>query len=105
MKTFEQLREETNNSEILEEGLLRKGAGLVYASQSKKHGDAAVRYFSQVSQHLNRHSETVEERLDQVSSAINLLSKGMIEMRNQNGSITSLCLVSVLLNERSKKGR
>ena len=101
MKSFDELREFSADPEVLEErNLVRKGAGLMYARQSKTHGDAATKHFSAATNHLNRPADSVEDQLTNLTNAMKEMSSGMMRMRDQGGSITALCLVTVLLNER-----
>lgn len=102
MKTFKQIRTDTTEQEFLEERPLRKGAGLLYARQSKVHGDTAERHFSASAQHLNRVSNSLEEQLDNITNAMKEMNHGFGKLRLQNGSITSLVLVSVLLSEKGR---
>ena len=107
MKTFEELRDgaevTTNQDVLIERNLLRKGAGLLYARQSKSHGDAASRHFSASTQHLNRPADNMEDQLLNIINAMKEMNDGFEKLRDQNGSITALCLVSVLLNEKGKR--
>ena len=104
MKTLEEIRGTvTTDPEFLEERLLRKGAGLLYARQSKNHGDAATRHFSASTDHLNRAADTMEEQLQNITNAMKEMNKGFERLRDQNGSITALCLVSVLLSEKGRR--
>ena len=100
MKTLDEIRGSNADPEFLEERVLRKGAGLVYARQSKKHGDDAARHFNAANNHLNRPADTVEDQLSNLTDAMKEMNSGLMRMRDQNGSLTALCLVSVLLNER-----
>ena len=98
MKTLPELREEQ-----LQERFLRKGAGLMFAARSKSHGDKAERHFNQANQYLQqpkKPTDTLENRVETLVDALSALTQGMIEIRNQNGAITSLCLTSVLLSEK-----
>ena len=104
MKTLEEIRGTVNTEpEFLEERLLRKGAGLLYARQSKNYGDAASRHFSASTQHLNRPADTMEDQLQNITNAMKEMNNGFERLRDQNGSITALCLVSVLLSEKGKR--
>ena len=104
MKTFEEIRGTgTAEPEFLEERLLRKGAGLLYARKSKNHGDAAARHFSASTQHLNRPANTMEDQLQNITNAMKEMNDGFERLRDQNGSITALCLVSVLLSEKGRR--
>lgn len=104
VKTFQEIRGTgTTEPEFLEERFLRKGAGLIYARQSKNHGDAASRHFSASTQHLNRPADTMEDQLQNITNALEEMNKGFGKLRDQNGSITALCLVNVLINEKGKR--
>ena len=104
MKTFEEIRGTvTTEPEFLEERFLRKGAGLIYARQSKNHGDAASRHFSASTQHLNRPANTMEDQLLNITNAMKEMNDGFERLRDQNGSITALSLVSVLLSEKGRR--
>jgi hypothetical protein len=103
MKTFDEIRQDRVDPDLLEEGVLRKGAGLVYARQSKVHGDAASRHFSNATNHLTRPADALDDQITNIRNAMKELSSGLTRMRDQNGSITSLCLVGVLLSEKGKR--
>ena len=105
MKTLEEIRESSHSPEYLEERLLRKGMGVVYASQSKKYGNAATRHFNNATLHLNRPVSNSDEQINNLSDALKEVVLGLKEMRNQNGSITALGLVAVLLSEKSQKSK
>lgn len=104
MKTLKEIRGTvTTEPEFLEERLLRKGAGLLYARQSKNHGNTATRHFSASTQHLNRPANTMEDQLLNITNAMKEMNDGFERLRDMNGSITALCLVSVLLSEKGKR--
>ena len=104
MKTFEEIRGTvTTEPEFLEERLLRIGAGVIYARQSKNHGDAASRHFTAATTHLNRPADTMEDQLLNITNAMKEMNDGFVRLRDQNGSITALCLVNVLINEKGKR--
>jgi len=105
MKTLEEIRGSNADPEYLEERLLRKGAGLVYARQSKKHGDDATKHFNAANNHLNRPANTMEDQLNNLTNAMNETNQGLIKLRDQNGSITALALVGVLLSEKVRNRR
>ena len=69
------------DDEELQEGrLIRKGLGLLYSRQSKSYGDKSVQHFNRVKQEL---------------------SQGMVQLRNQIGSLVSMVNISILLSERT----
>ena len=100
MKTFDELRNNLTE-EQLNERFLRKGAGLVFARQSKTYGDRAARSFRSARDHFRLiPNASPEENLKSLSAGLSDLSSGLEDLRNQNGAITSLALTSVLLSER-----
>ena len=105
MKTLEEIRGTVTTDEDLltERNLMRKGAGLLYARGSKTHGDAAARHFNASTQHLNRPANTMEDQLLNITNAMKQMNDGFEKLRDQNGSITALCLVSVLLSEKGSR--
>ena len=113
MKTMKELRTENLNEHfsqkgegLLQERFLRKGAGIMFASQSKSHGDKAERHLQNAKQHLQtKPNMSLDERVESITKSMEALTDGLISMRNQNGAITSLCLTAVLLNEKGKGRR
>ncbi|WP_026377251.1 hypothetical protein [Aestuariibacter salexigens] len=105
MKTFNQLRMQFGNSERLEERTIRTGAAIAYASQSKKHGDAANKHFNNAKSYLHRNNGDIPDQLNNVSRALIEICNGLQELRNQSGSITALGLSVVLLSKRRKSRR
>lgn len=104
MKKFEEVRESPSHLEFLEERLLRKGGGLLFARQSKSKGDSSVQYFKSAQSSLNKNAgASVEEQIKGLSNAIDELSKGLIEQRHQLGALTSLALITVLFNEQNHR--
>ncbi len=101
MKTFAEIRNQRMD-ESVSEGYIRKGTGLVYARQSKQYGDQATKFFrSAVDKFNSTRSLSNEESQKNLTIGLADLSKGLEQMRNQNGAITSLLLSSVLLNQRT----
>jgi len=102
MKTFDEFRAELNEDQI-DESYLRKGAGLVFARQSKVYGDRAVKDFKSAQEKFRVNpNATVEEGMKSLSDGLSDLSRGLENLRNQNGAITSLVLTGVLLSEKKK---
>lgn len=103
MKTFKESME-GYDPQYLEERYLRKGAGLVFAAQSKSRGDKAVQHFKSAKSLLNTNAgATTDERVESLSRAFHEMCDGMIELRHQNGAITALSLSAVLIGEKSRK--
>ena len=100
MKTFDELRNNLTE-EQLNERFLRKGAGLVFARQSKTYGDRAARSFRSARDRFRLNpNDSPEENIKSLSAGLSDLSSGLEDLRNQNGGITSLALTSVWLSER-----
>ncbi len=100
MKTLEEIRLNHTDKE-LNERYLRKGAGLVFARQSKTYGDRAARSFKTARERLRMTpTDTPDDQMKRLSAGLQDLSKGLEDLRNQNGAITSLVLTGVLLSER-----
>ena len=103
MKRFEELvLREPTDPEYLEERLLRKGAGLLFAAQSKSRGDRAVQHFKTAQGLLNTNAgASTDQRVESLSRSFDEMCNGLIELRHQNGAITALSLSAVLLGEKS----
>lgn len=117
-KTFEELRSELRHfeerinelseeqldelyEEQLNERLLRKGAGIGFAVQSKAYGDRATRSFRAARGRFRLNpSASPDENVKTLSAGLSDLCVGLEELRNQNGAITSLVLTGVLLSEK-----
>lgn len=64
----------------------------------------AVRYLKSTQEKFKREGlDTPEERIERLTEGLNDLCEGMISLRKQNGAVTSLTLISALLNERTDK--
>ena len=102
--TFEELRSRSSKEpEELNESLLRKGAGFFYSRQSKAHGDKAAKHFKDATVTLSRPAEGIEERLELVSKAMVEMNAGFQSLGDQNGSLTALGLIGVLLAEKGRR--
>lgn len=98
-------KEHMDESEVLEEGVIRKGLGLVYGRQSKTHGDSAKQHFDRVK---TRHTpvrvgEDLDDRLLRIEKSLIDFAEGMVDIRKQIGSLVSMVNVVILLNERNDK--
>lgn len=92
------------DDEDLQEGrLVRKGLGLLYSRQSKTFGDKSVQHFNRVKQELSKPvpDGDLDKRLDNIEKGFIELSQGMIQLRNQIGSLVSMVNISILLSERT----
>ena len=100
MKTFKQLIT-GEDQQHLQERYLRKGAGLVFAAQSKSRGDKAVQHFKTAQGLINHAGKTTDDKVEALSRSLDEMCKGLIELRHQNGAMTALSLSAVLLGEKS----
>lgn len=105
MKSFEEIREDTN-PEYLEERLLRKGSGLVLYTSAKRRGDASVKHFQNIKNGLNTNADaSLEQQVRGLSKAMEELSKGLIEQRHQIGAVAALATAALMINEKKTKRR
>ena len=98
--------EDLLHDEDLQEGrLVRKGLGLLYSRQSKTFGDKSVQHFNRVKQELSKPvpDGDLEKRLDNLEKGFIELSQGMIQLRNQIGSLVGMVNISILMSERTDK--
>jgi len=96
--------EDLLHDEDLQEGrLVRKGLGLLYSRQSKSYGDKSVQHFNRVKQELSKPvpDGDLDQRLDNLEKGFIELSQGMVQLRNQIGSLVSMVNISILLSERT----
>jgi hypothetical protein len=96
--------EDLLHDEDLQEGrLVRKGLGLLYSRQSKTFGDKSVQHFNRVKQELSKPvpEGDLDKRLDNLEKGFIELSEGMVQLRNQIGSLVSMVNISILLSERT----
>ena len=101
MKTFKELIT-GEDQQYLQERYLRKGAGLVFAVQSKGRGDKAVQHFKIAQGLLNNNAGmTTDDKVEALSRSLDEMCKGLIELRHQNGAMTALSLSAVLIGEKS----
>lgn len=73
----------------LDERVVRTGASLAMAAQSKRHGDNAVRSF-RAAQHMfvGYAQKSEEQKVDAIANAISHLLDGLISTRHQIGSVS-----------------
>ena len=101
MKTFDEFLQ---TEDLNESKFLRKTTALLLASQSKKHGDDAVRHLKSAQQKFKgRPLDTAEERIEKLSEGFDDLCEGLISFRKQNGSAVGVSLSAVLMSERSNQ--
>ena len=102
MKKFREIRSQSRFC-LQESRLLRKGTAAVFAAQSKRHGNAATSKFKGAIRSLSQvtNSSSDSEKIDQLGSAQKQLLDGLIDLRHQLGSITSIATTGTLLSERT----
>jgi hypothetical protein len=84
---FRAFLEETQG---LEEGIVRKGAVTLYALQGKRHGDEAVRHYQAVRQALSLMSKkNPDQKVDALAQALTSLADGLTATRQQIGSVSA----------------
>lgn len=83
-------RDFIEETETLDEGLVRKGAVTLYALQGKKHGDEAIRHYQAVRQTVSLMSKkTTDQKVDALAQAMNSLADGLVATRQQIGSVSA----------------
>ena len=85
--------------------ILRGASALVLAQKSKQYGDRAVQHATKGKALLDRvkREETVEDKINRMSEALEESLNSQIYIRNQIGSLVGICVASVLISERSDK--
>lgn len=103
MKKFNEFMH-SDQRDIDESRLLRKGGALLLARSAKKHGDDATKFLSDAKRNIKSSSlDSDKERLKSIQDGLQDLCDGLISMRKQNGAITGLVTTAVLLNERTNR--
>jgi hypothetical protein len=103
MKTFDEFIC-SDQPDLNESRLLRKGGALLLARSAKKHGDNATRSLNDAKRKIKGSSlNSDEERLKGIQDGLQDLCDGLISMRKQNGAITGIVTTAVLLNERTNR--
>ena len=103
MKTFDEFIC-SDQPDLNESRLLRKGGVLLLARSAKKHGDDATRSLNDAKRKIKGSSlDSDEERLKGILDGLQDLCDGLISMRKQNGAITGIVTTAVMLNERTNR--
>lgn len=105
MKSFEEFLAEEDDT--LEEGVIRTGAIMSYGSQSRKHGEDAVRAFRSGQQALRKamSDNTVESRLERIEKSLDALFVGLIKQRQQIGAGVAVDVAGHMLAAKARKKR
>jgi hypothetical protein len=103
MKTFDEFIC-SDQPDLNESRLLRKGGALLLARSAKKHGDDATRSLSDAKRKIKGSPlDNDNERLKSLQEGLRDLCDGLISMRKQNGATTGIVTTAVLLNERTNR--
>ena len=113
MVTFDELRQRdtlcptdlenvtVNDPEVLSERFLRKASAVALYATAKRRGDASERNFKNAKSALNTNAgASLENQVRGLSLAMDELTKGLIEQRNQIGAVAAL-----MINEKKTKRR
>ena len=86
-------------NDYLEERVVRQTAVATYATQGKRHGDKAIRHYSDAKRAFVGYStkETLDDKLDSLAKAVIAMNDGLIETRNQIGSVSAQITASSIL--------
>ena len=106
MKSFKETttNEVRSNDSLQESRLMRKGAAILLARSAKKHGDTATNHFNAAQRLFSRKlDQSLEDQMKNLMKGLNELCSGLISLRKQNGSNTSIATAAVLFNERTDK--
>jgi len=103
MKTFDKFIC-SDQPDLNESRLLRKGGALLLARSAKKHGDDATRSLNDAKRKVKGSSlDSDAERLKGVQDGLQDLCDGLISMRKQLGAMTAIFVSGQLINERTNK--
>ena len=106
MKDYDQLRQELdtpNTPEVLEEGILRKGAALLYGSKAKQEGDKIVRAVQSARGSFDKakKEDGLEKKVQLLAEGLDDLSIGIIYTRMMLGNITGVGVSSAVFSEKN----
>ena len=102
MKRFKEFTESDKDS-LNESRLLRKGLGLAFARQSKTYGDKSIQNFKNLQRLLSNPSKDMNSRIENIEKSLIEHAEGMINLRKQIGSVTSMVNLAILMNERTNQ--
>jgi|AntAceMinimDraft_11_1070367.scaffolds.fasta_scaffold02938_7 predicted Zn-dependent peptidase len=85
----------------LDEGLVRSGAVSMYASRGRTHGDKAVQHFRSAKQELLKlkRQEELDQKINIMADVLSSTLDGLIELRQQIGSISAQVTSSTILDK------
>ncbi len=105
MKSFkDSATNEVSNDSLTESRWLRKGAAILLARSAKKHGDTAETHLNAAKRTFsNKSGKDLEQQMKSLFEGLNEVCDGLISLRKQAGSNTSIATAAVLFNERTGK--
>lgn len=103
MKTFKEIRN-SNNSQIYESRLLRKGFAAAYAVRARNEGNKIERELASAKNTLRpRAGDTTEEQVNRLQEGLIQMCDANIALRHQLGAITAIVVSGQIFNERTNK--
>ncbi len=103
MKTFNEIRN-SNNDDLSENRLLRKGFAAAYAVRARNEGKKVERELASAKNILRPLAgDTTEEHMRRLQEGLIQMCDANIALRHQLGAITAIVLSGQLLNERTNK--
>ena len=103
MKTFNEIRN-SNNDDLSENRLLRKGIATAYAVRARNEGKKIEMELNSAKNALKpRSGDTTEEQIRRLQEGLIKMCDANIALRHQLGSITALGLINIVMTEKNKK--
>jgi hypothetical protein len=103
MKTFNEIRN-SNNDDLSENRLLRKGFAAAYAVRVRNEGKKVERELASAKNVLRpRAGDTTEEQVKRLQEGLIQMCDANIALRHQLGAITAIVVSGQLFNERTSK--
>lgn len=103
MKTFNEIRN-SNNDDLSENRLLRKGFAAAYAVRARNEGKKVERELASAKNILRpRAGDTTEEQVKRLQEGLIQMCDANIALRHQLGAITAIVVSGQLFNERTSK--
>ena len=101
MKTFNEIRN-SNNDDLNENRLLRKGIATAYAVRARNEGKKIEMELNSAKNSLRpRAGDTTEQQMKRLQEGLIQMCDASIALRHQLGAITAIILSGQLLNERT----
>ncbi|MDB2432115.1 hypothetical protein N9W88_03615 [Alphaproteobacteria bacterium] len=98
-KSFEELREELNESR-----LLRKGVALTFAAKARSEGQKIEREVNAAKQKMRpKAGDSIDEQVRSLQEGMLSIGDAMVAQRKMMGALVAICLSGQLLSERTNK--